>query len=84
MPFPSRAGWHTAEIAREVIYIPEFARMIGRTEAAVAKAISRGCRDLPVPFKIGSRYAWRIAAVREWLERAQRTAEAEIERSRSD
>jgi predicted DNA-binding transcriptional regulator AlpA len=71
-------------VAREVIYIPEFARMFGRTEAAISKAISRGCHDLPVPFKIGHRYAWRIDAVREWLERAGRAAAAEVARCRVD
>ena len=83
-PSPTPATWRATDIAREVIYIPEFARMIGRTEAAVAKAISRGCRDLPVPFKIGNRYAWRIAAVREWLERAEREAVVAIRRIRAD
>jgi predicted DNA-binding transcriptional regulator AlpA len=67
----------------EVIDVAGFARMTGRTEAAVAKAIQRGCRDMPVPFKMAGRWSWRVASVREWLEEAERGSEASLSRLRS-
>jgi predicted DNA-binding transcriptional regulator AlpA len=59
----------------DVLYIPDMARKLGRTEAAIRAAVQRdqlrGSRKkaLPPSFKLGSRHAWRRVDVEEWLAR---------------
>lgn len=66
----------------DVLYIADLAAKIGRTEAAVRAAIYRGSKDLPRPFKLGGRHAWRTADVDAWLEqRAKKASEARSRRA---
>lgn len=59
----------------DVLYIPDMARKLGRTEAAIRAAVqrdrSRGSRKkaLPPAFKLGSMWCWRVADVDAWLAR---------------
>ena len=54
----------------EVIYVPELARMLGRTEAAIRSAWNRGAAWLPRPIGMGRRLAWRRADVLEAIRTA--------------
>lgn len=65
----------------DVLYVPDMARKLGRTEAAIRTAIERdrlrGSRkkSLPPPFKLGGKWAWRRADFEAWLaEKAGATA----------
>lgn len=57
----------------DVLYIPDMARKLGRTEAAIRAAVqrdqSRGSRKkaLPPAFKLGGLWAWRAVDVDHWL-----------------
>lgn len=50
----------------DVIYIPELAKMLGKTETATTAMLHRG-GDLPPSFKLGRKHAWRRADVEAWL-----------------
>lgn len=52
----------------DVLYVPELARKLGRTEAAIRAAVHRGSRSVPPPFKIGRKHAWRPESVDAWLD----------------
>lgn len=62
-------------MSSDVLYIPELAAKIGKTEVAVRAQVHRdakvGTRKkvLPAPFKLGGKLAWRRADVDAWLER---------------
>lgn len=50
-----------------VLYVPELARMIGRTESAVRAGVQRGADWVPPAFNMGRRLAWRREDVEAWL-----------------
>ena len=54
-------------MSSEVLYIPELAAMLGKTEAAVRAAVQRGSDAVPPPFRLGRLHAWRKADVDAWL-----------------
>jgi len=57
-----------------VLYVPELARMIGKTDSAVRAGVQRGADWLPPAFLMGRRHAWRRQDVEAWLaKRAQPT-----------
>lgn len=58
----------------EILYIPEFARLTGRTEAAVRGLIQRDSTEIPPFFRVGGRIAWRRRTVDEWLYEQERQA----------
>jgi len=51
-----------------VLYVPDLARMIGKTDSAVRAGIQRGADWLPPAFLMGRRHAWRRADVERWLD----------------
>ena len=51
----------------EILYVPELARIMGRTEAALRGAINRGADWVPPSFHIGRRIAWRRHDVDAWF-----------------
>ncbi|WP_308812222.1 hypothetical protein [Pseudomonas plecoglossicida] len=51
----------------EIIHIPELAKLLGRSEAAVRSARQVGAPWLPPCFKQGQRVCWRLESVREFL-----------------
>ncbi len=50
----------------DVLYVPDLARKLGRTEASIRSAVNRGGDDLPPRLK-GRRLAWRTVTVDTWL-----------------
>lgn len=50
-----------------VLYVPDMAKMLGRTESAIRTAVNRGAEWLPVPFPMGRRLAWRREDVSAFL-----------------
>jgi predicted DNA-binding transcriptional regulator AlpA len=58
----------------DILYVPDLARKLGRTESAIRTAVNRGANWLPPAFSMGRRLAWRAVDVDRFLaEQAQRT-----------
>jgi predicted DNA-binding transcriptional regulator AlpA len=51
----------------DVIYVPELAKKLGKTEAAVRAAYYRKSDAIPPAFKMGRELAWRLSDVNDWL-----------------
>lgn len=51
----------------DVLYVPQLAAKLGRTEAAIRSAVNRGADWLPPPFPMGRRLAWRREDVDAFL-----------------
>lgn len=51
----------------DVLFVPDLADRLGRTEAAIRTAIHRGSDSIPRPFRLGSRWAWRKTDYDNWL-----------------
>lgn len=51
----------------QVLYVPQLAAQLGRTEAAIRSAVNRGADWLPPPFPMGRRLAWRKEDVDRFL-----------------
>lgn len=51
----------------QVIYVPDLARMLGRTESAVRAEVNRGGKNLPPRLDMGRRICWLRATVEAWL-----------------
>ena len=51
----------------EILHIPEIARLLGRTEAAIRTAVRDDAKWLPPYFKQGARLCWRTESVRRFL-----------------
>lgn len=61
-------------MSADVLYVPDLARKLGKTEAAVRMGVARSSDWIPPAFKLGRRIAWRTADVDAWL--AKRAKEA--------
>lgn len=51
----------------DVLYVPDLAQKLGRTDAAIRAAVNRGADWLPPSFPMGRRLAWRRADVDSFL-----------------
>lgn len=51
----------------EVMFIPDLAKMLGRTESAVRQGLGRGVDWLPKSFRMGIRHCWLKEDVQEFL-----------------
>lgn len=51
----------------DILYVPDLARKLGRTEAAIRTAVNRGASWIPPSFPMGRRLAWRRADVESFL-----------------
>lgn len=58
----------------QVLYVPELARLLGMTEAAVRGAYYRRSGAIPRGFTLGRRLAWRRASVLAFLDERERRA----------
>lgn len=58
----------------EVLYVPELAKLLGMTEAAVRGHYYRRSGAIPKGFKLGTKLAWRRATVLSFLEDRERRA----------
>lgn len=54
--------------ASDVLYVPDMARKLGRTEAAIRSAVARGGADWLPPSLNTRRLSWRRATVDEFLQ----------------
>lgn len=59
---------------KEILYVPELARMLGMTEAALRGHYYRRSGAVPKAFKMGKKIAWRRETVLDFLK--QREAKA--------
>lgn len=59
---------------QEVLYVPELAKMLGLSEAAVRGHYYRRSGAIPKGFKLGAKLAWRKASVLEFLAERERRA----------
>lgn len=51
----------------DVLYVPDLAQKLGRTESAIRTAVNRGATWLPPSFPMGRRLAWRRVDVESFL-----------------
>lgn len=51
----------------DILYVPDLARKLGRTESAIRTAVNRGANWLPPSFPMGRRLAWRRVDVESFL-----------------
>lgn len=59
---------------QEVLYVPDIAKLLGLTEAAVRGHYYRRSGAIPKGFKLGAKLAWRRATVIEFLAERERRA----------
>lgn len=59
---------------QEVLYVPDLAKLLGLTEAAVRGHYYRRSGAIPKGFKLGAKLAWRRATVIEFLAERERRA----------
>lgn len=57
-----------------VLYVPELAKMMGRTEAAIRASVNRQSDDIPPRLLIGRRICWRRETVQQWLKDREQPA----------
>ena len=57
----------TTNATTAVLYLPQVAQRLGKTEGAMRAMIYRGAADMPPPFKLGGRYAWLESDLDAWL-----------------
>lgn len=65
----------------DVLYVPEMAEKLGISSEALRARVYRmtalsKAEDLPKPFMLGGKWAWRRATVDDWLAEKEATAEA--------
>jgi len=58
----------------DLMFIPEAAKKLGLTEAALRGHVYRRSGAVPKPFKMGRKLAWRRATLDTWLAHRERTA----------
>jgi predicted DNA-binding transcriptional regulator AlpA len=51
----------------ELLFVPEMARFMGRSESAIRTAASRSAEWMPRPIKQGGRICWRLETVRQFI-----------------
>lgn len=53
----------------QVIYVGDLASLMGTSEAAIRSHIQRRSwpAAIPLPFRLGRKWAWRVADVQNWL-----------------
>jgi len=57
-----------------VLYVPELAKMLGRTETAIRASVNRASDDIPPRLLIGRRICWRRDTVQQWLKDREQPA----------
>jgi predicted DNA-binding transcriptional regulator AlpA len=57
-------------MGKKIIYVPDLAVTLGKTEGSIRGHLGRESwpAAIPPPIRIGSRWAWRIEDVELWLE----------------
>ncbi|WP_347259003.1 hypothetical protein [Methylocaldum sp.] len=64
----------------KILYVPELARRLNRTEAAIRQAVLRESDSIPPGFKLGRRLAWKSSTVEKWLDKKNAKAERLLSR----
>ena len=60
------------QIQQEVLYMPDACAMLGTTRDTIRSMVRRG--ELPAPFRLGKRVAWRRVDMAQALEKKAREA----------
>lgn len=64
----------TTDTTTDVLYVPQLAKKLGRTEAAIRAGVNRAADWIPPSFPMGRRIAWRREDVDSFLaKRAKNT-----------
>ena len=58
----------------QVLHVPELAKLLGRTEAAIRASVNRDSADIPPRLLIGRRICWRRETVDAWLREREQPA----------
>ena len=58
----------------EIIYIPELATMMGKSDVAVRAMIQRESKDVPPSFKVGRKHAWYLEDARKFFAAKRKAA----------
>lgn len=58
----------------EVLFVPDLARKLGKTDAAIRAAAQRKSDAIPPPFRMGRKLAWRANKVDAWLDLQEKLA----------
>lgn len=56
----------------DVLYVPQLAAKLGRTEAAIRSGVSRSAAWIPPRLDMGGRLAWRRETVDQWLAKREK------------
>lgn len=67
----------------DILSIPELAKLLGTTEAAVRNKIYKNPSALPPWFRDGTKYRWSQRRVLAWIEKRQQEGEQEHARRSS-
>lgn len=59
----------------DILYIPDLAKKLGRTESAIRMAIQDGRDTVPRHMKIGRRVCWTVEMYDKWLAKKVKNAE---------
>jgi predicted DNA-binding transcriptional regulator AlpA len=59
---------------QDVLYVPQLAAKMGRTESSIRSAVTRGADWLPPRLQLGARLAWRRATVDAFLKAREQKA----------
>lgn len=51
----------------DLLYVPDLAKKLGRTESAIRSAVQRGDDWIPPRIEMGTRLAWSRETVNTWL-----------------
>lgn len=62
---------------QEILYIDDVAAILGKKYPAVQAMVQRG--QIPAPFTLGGRSAWRRATIDAWIEGLEADAKAKRE-----
>ena len=58
----------------DLLYVPQLAKKLDRTESAIRQGVARGVDWLPPRVDMGKRLAWRRHVVERWLEEREEKA----------
>jgi len=58
----------------DVLYVPQLAAKLGRTESAIRSAVARGADWIPPRVELGKRLAWRKSVVDAFLKKREEAA----------
>ena len=58
-----------------ILYVPDMAKLMRKSEAAIRAAVFRGSESIPKPFKLGQKLAWVEADALKFIEEKRKGTE---------